>query len=160
MIPKDWLEVAQLVSSAAAACGLFVAAFQLRRARMIADLQSLQKFFEGVFQREADFAMAGDDAARQRHAFNVLLDFLEVHASAHNRKLFGRGSEEMVRHKLEDSVLELEAAEDWHPVIEAALDRSTTFIELRKFMQKYRAEIALRRSERSHHHGTAVNGSV
>jgi hypothetical protein len=123
----------------------------MRRARMVADLQSLQKFFEGAFEREAALANAPDDAAQQRHVFNVLLDFLEVYASAHNKKLFGRGSEEMVRHKLEDSVLELEAAVEWHPLIQAALDRSTTFIELRKFMEKHRVEIARRRTERAVH---------
>lgn len=151
MIPKDWLEVAQLLSSVAAACGLFLAAVQVRRARMTGDLQSLEKFFEGVFEREAALAKAADDADKQRHAFNVLLDFLEVYASAHNKKLFGRGSEEMVRHKLEDSIIELEAATEWHPLIGAALDRSTTFIELRRFIEKHRAEVEGRRAERALH---------
>jgi hypothetical protein len=112
----------------------------------------LQKFFEGVFEREAALTSRAGDADQQRHAFNVLLDFLEVHASAHNKKLFGRGSEEMVRHKLEDSIIELEAATDWHPAIEAALDRSTTFIQLRNFMHKHRREMIVRRRERERHH--------
>jgi hypothetical protein len=76
------------------------------------------------------------------------LDFLEVYASAHNKKLFGRGSEEMVRHKLEDSYLELEAAESWHGVIERAIDRSTTFAELTKFISIHKKEIEQRRAER------------
>jgi hypothetical protein len=161
VIPKAWLDAAQLISSAAAACGLFVAACQIYRARVVADqsrraadLQALQKFFEGVFEREAALAAAADNAAEQRHAFNVLLNFLEIHAGAHNRNLFGPGCDELVRHKLEDSVIELEAAVEWHPLIQSALDRSTTFAELRVFIERNRDEITERRSERERHHAS------
>jgi len=148
--------MAQLVSSAAAACGLFVAACQMYRARVaaeqsrrVADLQALQKFFDDVFEREAALHGASGDGATQRHAFNDLLTFLEVYASAHNKNLFGSGSEEMVRHKLEDSVIELEAAEAWHPLIETALDRSTTFAELVKFIGRHKSEIDERKAEKA-----------
>jgi hypothetical protein len=149
VVPKDWLEIAQLVSSTAAACGLFVAACQMYRARRVADLQALQKFFDGVFEREAALVGAQDNAEAQRHAFNELLTFLEVHASAHNKNLFGPGSEEMVRHKLEDSLIELEAAKDWHQLIDSAIDRYTTLGELRKFIKKHKSEIVGRRAERA-----------
>jgi hypothetical protein len=57
----------------------------------------------------------------------------------------------MVRHKLEDSLIELEAAEDWHELITGAVDRFTTFAELRAFIRKNKREIATRRAERSEH---------
>jgi hypothetical protein len=147
VVSKDWLEVAQLVSSFAAACGLLLTSWQMLRARRVADLQALQKFFDDAVKREAALADAKEPAA-QTYAFNELLDFLEVYASAHNEKLFGSGSAKMVRHKLEDSVIELEAAKEWHPLIEKALDRSTTFAELTKFMRTHKKEIDERRAER------------
>jgi len=150
------VEVAQIVSSVFAGYGLFVAAYQAYRARAVAersqrvaDLQALQKFFDGVFEREAALHDAGDDDRPQRRAFHELLTFLEVHASAHNRSLFGSGSEAMVRHKLEDSVIELDAAEAWHPLIEEASDRATTFAELLQFIRRHRDEIDQRKAERA-----------
>lgn len=150
------VEVAQIASSVFAGCGLFVAAYQAYRARLgaqqaqrTADLQALQKFFESVIEREGTLSNASEDARTQKRAFNELLTFLEVHACAHNKNLFSDGSEEMVRHKLEDSVIELEAAEPWHPLIEEALDRSTTLGELRKFIGLHKAEITERKAERA-----------
>jgi hypothetical protein len=150
------VEVAQIASSVFAGCGLFVAAYQAYRARLganqsqrTADLQALQKFFESVIEREATLDDASEDARTQRRAFQELLTFLEVHACAHNWNLFGGGSEEMVRHKLQDSVIELEAAEAWHPLIEEALDRSTTLAELKKFIGLHKAEISERKTERA-----------
>lgn len=137
------------MSGVAAAGGLFFTAWQMVRSRRVADLQALQKFFDGLSEREAALAQARDDAAAQTHAFNEFLNFLEVYASAHNRKLVGSGSEEMVRHKLEDSYIELAEAKDWHPLIERALDRSTTFGEIVEFIRRHRKEIAQRRAERS-----------
>jgi hypothetical protein len=86
-----------------------------------------------------------------RHAFIELLTFLEVYTSAHNKNLFGDGCEEMIRHKLLDSLIELNEAKEWHLLIEQALDRSTTFSEIRKFMDRYRAEFAQRKIERQQH---------
>ncbi|MCU1276238.1 MAG: hypothetical protein JWO48_3669 [Bryobacterales bacterium] len=156
MVSKDWLEVAQLAATLIAVGGLFVSACQMYRARLVAeqsqrvaDLQALQRFFDGVFEREAALQDAGGDAGIQRRTFNELLTFLEVHASAHNKNLFGSGSEEMVRHKLEDSVIELEVAEAWHPLIEAALDRSTTLAELSTFIGRHKPEINERKAERA-----------
>jgi hypothetical protein len=118
------------------------------RTRRVADLQTIQKFFEIADAKEAALAHESDDA-KKLHAFNEFLNFLEVYASAHNKKLFGTGSEEMVRHKLEDSYIELDAATDWHPLIVAALDRHTTFHELLKFITRHRKEIAERKAARS-----------
>jgi hypothetical protein len=150
------VEVAQIASTVFAGIGLFFTGYQSYRARAVAiqsqrtaDLQALQKFFESVIEREGTLHDASEDARTQRRAFQELLTFLEVHACAHNKNLFGSGSEEMVRHKLEDSVIELEAAEAWHSLIEEALDRSTTLIELRKFIGLHKAEITERKAERA-----------
>ena len=146
---REWLGVAQVVSSTAAACGLILTAWQMLRTRRVADLQALQKFFESANEHEAALGHSGDDAQTQTHAFNEFLNFLEVYASAHNNKLFGKGSEAMVRHKLEDCYIELDAAPAWHPLIAAALDRSTTFGELGTFIGRHRKEIEARKLERS-----------
>jgi hypothetical protein len=151
VVPKDWMDIAQLVSSTAAACGLFLTFWQIRRTGGIADLQALQKFFDTVNEREAALARAGNDGATQRHAFTELLNVLEVYASAHNKNLFGRGSEEMVRHKLEDAYIELEAAEPWHHLIVEAVDRSLTFAEFLKFIRRHKKEIDARRLEQAAH---------
>jgi hypothetical protein len=141
--------IAQIASSAAAGVGLLLTGWQILRARRIADLQALQKFFESAAAQEAALAAASGNLERQTHAFNEFLNFLEVYASAHNKKLFGTGGEKMVRHKLEDSYIELDAAKEWHPLIAAALDRSTTFKELSSFVKRHRNEIDLRKAERS-----------
>ena len=146
---KEWLGVAQVVSSTAAACGLILTAWQMLRTRRVADLQALQKFFESANQHEAALARGGDDGQMQTHVFNEFLNFLEVYASAHNKKLFGKGGEAMVRHKLEDCYIELDAAAEWHPLVAAALDRSTTFDEFRTFVRRHRKEIEARKFERS-----------
>lgn len=115
----------------------------------MADLQALQKFFDGIFEREAALQDASGDSRMQRRAFHELLTFLEVHASAHNRNLFGSGGEEMVRLKLEDSAIELEAAAAWHSLIDEAGDRSTTFAELVEFIRRHKGEINERKAERA-----------
>jgi hypothetical protein len=144
---QDWLQVAQLVSSIAATFGLFLTAWQFVRTRRTADLQALQKFFETASAQEAALARATDHAT-QTHAFHEFLNFLEVYANAHNNGLFGAGSERMVRHKLEDSIIELLQSPGWHPVIQQALDRETTFEEIRKFRKKHEKEITARTDQR------------
>jgi hypothetical protein len=151
---KDWAESAQVASSAIAACGLLLAAcglgitaWQMRRTRRTADLQALQKFSEDANKREGALADAADD--RRLHAFHEFMNFLELYACAYNNGLvIGRGSRDIIRHKLEDSYIELEAAKEWHPYVAGALDRSTTFAELAKFIQRHRKEVDQRRAER------------
>jgi hypothetical protein len=122
--------------------------WQIGRTRRVADLQALQKFFETANAHEAALAKA-TDCANRMHAFYEFLNFLEVYASAHNNGLFGPGSEKMVRHKLEDGIIELLQSPSWHPIIQQALDRKTTFDEIRKFRKKYQKEITGRTKERS-----------
>jgi hypothetical protein len=155
---KDWVEVAQVTSGIVAACGLMltacglgVTAWQMRRTRLVADLQALQKFSESANNQETALADARkkDDTARS-HAFNELLNFLELYACAYNHGLIiGPGSKKIIRHKLEDSYIELDHAKEWHPQIAKALDRSTTFAELSEFIRRHRKEIDQRIAERS-----------
>jgi hypothetical protein len=140
--------MAQLVSSIAATCGLFFTAWQFVRTRRAADLQALQKFFESANGHEAALANAAGHES-QIHAFNEFLNFLEVYAGAHNSRLFGRGSEKMVRHKLEDCYIELDQSPDWHAEIAKASDRATTFEELTEFVSRHRREIDDRKAQRA-----------
>lgn len=74
---------------------------------------------------------------------------MELYASAYNNRLIiGRGSKKIVRHKLEDCFIELEAATAWHPHIGKAVDRFSTFEELTKFIGAHRKEIEQRKFER------------
>jgi hypothetical protein len=127
--------LAQVASSVIAACGLLLTAFglvftalQIRRTRRTGDLQALQKFHEDANKREAALAEARTKGEEEfLHAFNEYLNFLEIYACAYNNELIiGQGSKDIVRHKLVDGFIEVEAAERLHPHIEAALDRSTT----------------------------------
>jgi hypothetical protein len=156
MDAKDWVPIAQIASSIVAACGLLLTAcglgataWQMRRTRIAADLQALQKFFDITNEREAALiAAAGKTEAERTYAFNEFLNFLELYAFAYNRGLFGRGSEELVRHKLADSYNVLDEVKGWHSQIERAIDTSTTMIEFRKFRESNRDEIEIRAGER------------
>lgn len=145
MAASDWASLGGLVC---AAVGLFLTAFSIGRSRRTADLQALQKFADDANKREAALAEAQTDDARL-HAFNELLNFLELYASAYNNRLIiGRGSKKIVRHKLEDCFIEFEAATAWHPHIGKAVDRFSTFEELTKFIGAHRKEIEQRKLER------------
>lgn len=144
-----WVEAAQIASGVAATCGLVFSGMQVRRARIVADLQALQHFFDAANDRERALSDASADATKLTHAFNEFMNFLEIYSSAHNKKLFGKGSGELVRHKLEDGYIELNQAKAWHPTIQKAIDRSTTFIELTKFVKVHRNEIEERAAERA-----------
>jgi hypothetical protein len=124
---SDWIPYVQLAGVFFAGVGLFFTGFQTLRSRRTTDLQTLQKFSDDANEREAALAQAEGDQAR-RHAFNEFFNFLELYACAYNRGLInGRAIDEIVRHKLEDCYIELDAAKEWHPHVAAALDRSTTY---------------------------------
>jgi hypothetical protein len=147
---KDWVPVAQFVAAACAVGGLLFTAFTIGRSRRTADLQALQKFSDDTNAREAALAEAQTDSARL-HAFNEFLNFLELYACAYNHRLIiGGGSKKIVRHKLIDSFIELDAAKQWHPHVGKAIDRYSTFIELRKFINSHRMEVEQRKAERNH----------
>ena len=156
MAATDWVAVAQVTTSIVAACGLVLTAcdsvltaWQMRRTRMTADLQALQKFFDNTIEREAALiAVRGKSEGERQFAFNEFLSFLELYAFSYNRGLFGASSEELVRHKLADSFNVLNEMKEWHPQIEEAIDTSTTMIEFRKFRERHRNEIEQRAQER------------
>ena len=146
---KDLVPLAQLIATACAVVGLFLTAFTVGRSRRTADLQALQKFSDDTNAREAALANVNSDAARH-HAFNEFLNFLEIYATAYNHGLIvGRGSTKIVRLKLIDSFIELDAAKQWHPHIGKAIDRNSTLIELAKFIASNRPEVERRKAEKN-----------
>ena len=156
---KGWVEAAQVGSAIAAAIGLFVTAYSVYRSRMVGDLQALQEFLKNVTEREGALLQAPSDDAR-RQAFNEFMNFLEVYAGAYNRGLFGWGSEKLVRHKLEDSYIELDQSPHSKDKVQKAVDRSTTFIEFRKFVTRHRPEIDSRAAERAKAAAAAASEGV
>lgn len=150
MSQANWVAIAQVVSTLAAVVAVCVAAWQMRRASLANDLQALQKFFEISNGHEAALAKADDEAARS-HVFVELLNFLEINSCAYNNGLFGRGCRKLVRHKIEDTYIELDQSPAWHSRIAKAIDRSTTFEELTKFLNKHVHEIMRRAAERERH---------
>lgn len=146
---KDWVPLAQFIAAACAVGGLLFTAFTIGRSRRTADLQALQKFSDDTNAREAALAEAQSDGARL-HAFNEFLNFLELYACAYNHRLIiGRGGKKIVRHKVIDSFIELDAAKQWHPHVGKAIDRYSTLIELRKFIKSHRKEVEQRKAERN-----------
>jgi hypothetical protein len=145
---KDWLPLAQFVAAISAVGGLFFTAFSVSRSRRSSDLQTLQQFSDDTNARERALAEAKSNGD-YRHAFNEFLNFLELYACAYNDGLIiGRGSKKIVRHKLIDSFIELEAAQQLHADIGEAIDRRSTLIELRKFKRRFRKEYKQRKAER------------
>lgn len=122
----------------------------MQRGRQTADLQVLQKFFETANKHEYELVHAKDVAAWE-YAFYEFLNFLEIHCAAYNRKQFGPGSKELVRHKLEDCFIELDGNQHCHPMITKAIDRTSTFLEFRMFVQRNRNEIDTRAAQRAVH---------
>ena len=151
---EEWLKYAPLISSVIAACGLFLTGFgliftgcQLYSNRLTGDLQALQKFYDDVTEREAALAAARGDDGKMRHAFLELMNHLELYASAFNHKLVIGVGREMVRHKLVDTYVVINANASWHPHIERATDSHTTFIEFRKFIKAHMKQIEGRHAQ-------------
>ncbi len=73
------------------------------------------------------------------------MNFLEVHAAASNKHLFGTGSREIVRDKLTDVLAILNAEESTHTQIQAAVLSEATFTELTAFAKRHKKTIERRR---------------
>jgi deoxyhypusine synthase len=140
----SYVPYAQIVSSSAAAIGLFVTAWQFWRSRKTTTLQNLQDFFKSVIEREAALAQATDDP-RRRHAFNEYIDFLEVYSAAVMGGLFTGIAKELVCDKLIDSIVTLERAPQWHDVIDTSVTSVITYKYIVAFMAKHRKVLAARR---------------
>jgi hypothetical protein len=141
----SYVPYAQIVSSSAAAIGLFFTAWQFWRSRKTTTLQNLQEFFKSVIEREAALAHAPTDE-KKRHAFVEYLDFLEVYSAAVVGGLFIGVAKELVRDKLMDSIITLERAPDWHDIIVKSVTSEITYKYLRRFVEKHRKILRSRRS--------------
>src|SRR5690606_16682339 len=107
----------------------------MRRNRLTIDLQVAQKFFEMANEHERKLATTKGEPAKWRFAFNEFLNFLEINCGAYNRRQFGRGCRDIIRHKLEDNYIALQSNPNCHALVAEAIDRSSTFLELRRFIQ-------------------------
>ncbi len=141
----DYVPYAQIISSGGAAIGLWLAAWQFSRSRKTTTLQHLQDFLKSTNEREAALADATDEQ-KKRHAFVEYLNFLEVYAAAVIGGLFIGVAEELVRDKLMDSIITLERAPAWHDIIVKSVTSDITYKYLRRFAEKHRKLIELRRS--------------
>jgi Mg/Co/Ni transporter MgtE len=132
--------VGQLIAALAAVGGLLFVGRQIRDARKTADLTALFEFLKDITKREDRFLNAASGEKRQ--AFNELLNFLEVTAAADNNNLFHKTTRTIVIDKICTSIAEIQEAPSWHNEICFAVRSSTTFVELRKFMERNRKAIS------------------
>jgi len=135
---SNYVPYAQIVSSLAAAVGLFLTAWQFRRTRAVATLQSLQEFFKASNEREAALAEAQDD---KRHAFIEFMNFLEVYSAAANGGLLTGVTLELVNDKLIDSIVVLMQLGHWHDSIEGSVTGPTTYLHLREFIKRHKKTV-------------------
>jgi hypothetical protein len=135
---SDFVPYAQIGSSLAAAAGLVLTAWQLRRARTTATLQSLQEFFKASNEREAALAEA---QGNKRHAFIEFMNFLEVYSAAANGGLLAGVTLEIINDKLIDSIVVLMQLGHWHEVIGGSITSPITYKHLRKFIGRHRKTI-------------------
>jgi hypothetical protein len=140
----SYVPYAQIVSSSAAAIGLFVTAWQFWRSRRTTTLQNLQDFFKAVIEREAALAFATDDE-KQHHAFNEYTDFLELYSAAVMGGLFVGVAKELVSDKLIDSIITLERVPQWHGIIDTSVTSVVTYKYIVAFIAKHRKVLAARR---------------
>lgn len=142
----DLLPYAQVGAAIAAAIGLFVNAGQFWRTRKTTTLQHIQDFFKSMNDREAALATAGDDQAKQRHAFVEYLNFLEVYSAAVNSGLFIGVAREIVCDKIIDSLVLLDAAPAWHQQIESSISSGVTYSHIRTLMRRHRRTFDARKA--------------
>lgn len=139
--------IAALVAAFAAVVALGFTAYQIRRARLAADLQALTTFFSGVNERErALFDTKTKDEAERRFAFFELLNFLELYAFADNKEMMVEGSRLLIAEKIADSIVAVERSE-WHHEVRKAITSSDTFNELAEFIARHKDLIKKRRDE-------------
>lgn len=150
----SYVPYAQIVSSSAAAIGLFFTAWQFWRSRKTTTLQNLQEFFKSVIEREAALAHAAD-GDKKRHAFVEYLDFLEVYSAAVIGGLFIGVAKELVRDKLIDSIITLERAPQWHDEIQKSVTSVVAYKYLIEFSAKHKKVLDFRRQHPSMIAGTS-----
>jgi len=138
----DWATAA---TGVAAVVGLFFTGYQIWRTGRATDLRALQEFGREAREREHALVGASTELAAWKIAFNDLLNFLEIHAAALNRNLFGYGSRTVVWDKVVDLIAMLNAETGVHRHIEEAMLSEATFTEFRKFIKLNAKEIEHRR---------------
>lgn len=131
------LPYAQVGGTVAAAIGLFISAWQFWRNRRATTLQHLQDFFKSTNEREAALATASD-FDKKLHAFVEYLNFLEIYSAAVNGGLFVGVAREIVRDKIIDSLVVLDAAPEWHSRIQKSITSEITYSHLRQFIRCHR----------------------
>ncbi len=139
----DWNTVAALGQAIAAVCAvaaLGAVAYQIRSARLVADLTALQEFVRSAREYEAALLIA--PAEQMDSAFVDLMNFLEMSCAAINGGLYPKTSRKLVKEKLTHSLAIIQNSADWHPRLTGALTTHTTFAEITKFLRDNRVEIA------------------
>lgn len=144
MISPEALQYAGLASGAAACVGLLLTAYQIARARRVADLQALQEFFKTVRECERSLVDAGGDSGKQLIALSEWANLMEVYARAYRKRLFGPASREIVYYKLVDSAAMIERNPKAKGRIDAIMDSPTTFAEFTRFIRRNRGVIDAR----------------
>jgi hypothetical protein len=132
------------VAAFIAAVSAAIACLQIALARRTAVIQVLQTFDKAASDREASLSLAADEVTKD-HAFNELMNFLELYAGICNRKLVTGLARQLVQDRLIDSVVVIERAKAWHQAIDDAVFHETTFVELRTFLRRNRKEFDKRR---------------
>lgn len=138
----------QCVSAAAGVFGLGFIGWQIMVARRTADLQALQTFLRDAKDHEAALIKARDPGEKDQ-AFIEYLNFLETYATALNGKLFPATSREIVNDKITDALVVISESTEWHPKLEAAITSHTTFVALRRFMERNRKAMKAVRETRT-----------
>lgn len=118
---------------------MFVTAWQIHVAAKTNSLQSLEKFFDRVTEREHAFIAAPNDASREQ-AFNEFLNFLEIYAAASNKGLVTGVAAEMIDEKIVDSFVMIELFPQWHGKLVKAITSHSTLMQLRKFLARWKVQ--------------------
>jgi hypothetical protein len=138
----------QCVSAAAGVFGLGFIGWQIMVPRRTADLQALQTFLRDAKDHEAALIKARDPGEKDQ-TFIEYLNFLETYATALNGKLFPATSREIVNDKITDALVVISDSTEWHPKLEAAITSHTTFVALRRFMERNRKAMKAVRESRT-----------
>lgn len=132
--------IAESVAAGAAVLALWFIGSQIKQARKTSDLLTLQAFLKDAKEHENALITAKSDEEKNQ-AFIELLNFLEVYAAALNNKLVPKVSKDFVHQKIRDSIVLIQSAPEWHPLLQGAITSLETFDALSKFMKDNKSEI-------------------
>jgi chorismate mutase len=141
--PSVWeiaAAVGQVVAAVSSVAGLFFVGVQIRSARKVADIKTLQEFNRGTQERELALLNAQDNI-RKEQAFVELLNFLEVNAAALNGNSFPPISRRIVKDSLATSIAAIQIEPAWAGKFSDAIRTISTFEELGLFMRREKKSI-------------------